>query len=176
MKFDLLECKINAALDELIQNECILLKNKVHERAICHKLGKYIEDCFKEYDVDYEYDRNTESLDKVKYIYEIEYEYGQIITNAKQIIPNIIVHKREVNSENLLLIEVKKSNSKKSKKDLDEIKLKSATSKVLSNISYQYGLFINLGVESNTGYYELVWYKDSKEIKRVSIEKEDLYT
>lgn len=65
------------------------------------------------------------------------------ITN-RAVFPDIIVHKRGINTENILIVEVKKSTSKVPF-DYDFIKLKAYTSNYYGNdLNYQLGVFIEL--------------------------------
>lgn len=67
----------------------------VHEQAISFRIAHYLAKIFKYYDVDCEYNKN---IDKYKEI------------DGGKIRPDIIVHKRGNNENNLLFIEVKKDN------------------------------------------------------------------
>ncbi|QUH27787.1 hypothetical protein [Vallitalea guaymasensis] len=167
MNILIIEKYIILALNELMEKEHVLLKNNVHERAISYKLGTYIEKYFPSYNIDCEYDRNAKAIEDKKIIYEIECEYGEKKSMPKKIIPDIIIHQREENYRNLVIIEIKKSCSKKTSQEQDEVKLKAATTKVLSNLGYKYGLFILIGVKEDIGSYQLIWYENGVKTREV---------
>ena len=134
---DRIEQIVNECIDELIQNDLCLLQNDVSERAITHKIAVYLQDRIPNLNVDCEYNRN--------------FELGRFVSkrlaipkfNGKKTIrtyPDIIAHHRMTNDENLLVIEVKKGNSKVSH-DLDQEKLRAFTDKS-NNYNFMYGVFI----------------------------------
>lgn len=90
--------KLIFALGQLYRNDFLLIDRECCERSIVFRLGIYLNDIFEKngFDVDCEYNKNgnnPKSLESRKYNY-----------------PDLIVHKRESNQENLLIIEVKTSN------------------------------------------------------------------
>jgi hypothetical protein len=129
------ENKINTALSLLRKNDYHLLKEDVNERSITHKLAIYLEQQFKDWDVDCEYNRNGH--DKK----ELDLGYEQICNDdehAKTVFPDIIIHHRG-KDENLIVIEVKKSTSQVSK--CFDIKKLIAFKKQLK---YQYAMFLEI--------------------------------
>lgn len=78
-----------------------LLEHDVNEKAMTHKVAEYLQTSFSDYNVDCEYNRNMELAKQLN------------LTNEDSAItyPDIIVHKRGSNDNNLLIIEAKKSNS-----------------------------------------------------------------
>lgn len=158
---------LNKALDWLYDNDHHLLNNSAHERSIAHCLAVHLKELFHEYDVDVEYDLDAEKtkgniggklkkeieileseLEKVKIL--IKYssdesikEYSDVLI-PKSVYPDIIIHKRQTNQDNLLIIEIKKSLNNNSKAiHLDKIKLQKYTN---SHLKYQLGAYINLSV------------------------------
>jgi len=110
-----LEILIRNCINELIVNDKYLFQNDVHEQAItsrlaCYILQKMLPRSSGGWDVDVEYNRNCHLPKKL-----------HTVNNIK---PDIIIHRRglnnnqEMESNNLLIIEVKK-NPKSIDIDLD---------------------------------------------------------
>ena len=96
---------IISSLFELIKNDKYLLEWKLKEECINHKLASYINSilpyyCHEDqrYDVDIEYDKNYADLKEAR----------MPDGTRRYIRPDIIVHNRGTNLENLIAIEVKK--------------------------------------------------------------------
>jgi hypothetical protein len=166
--------KLSIALDKLYVKDWYLLKNKVHERTITHKLAEYLQELFPDYDVDCEYDYNIENPDGnfKKQFHTLEhFDYDASLSILKQLrtddwseievmeaidcirtrnfYPDIIIHKRGTNSQNLLIIEAKKNNIKT---DFDEVKLKAYTerdSSMGNYLKYCSGVLIVFSVGDN---------------------------
>ena len=141
-----IEEKVNLALDIFYVKDKYLIDNDIHERSMTHKLAIYLEELFKEYDVDCEYNKN---ISESKKIHDIESEIQKIRKIEKDeykdsvvVFPDITIHKRGNKLKNLLVIEVKKDNAtKNNKEEIDILKLKAYTSK---DLNYRYGIYINL--------------------------------
>ncbi len=81
------------------KQDSFLLKNKVNERSVSHKLGEYLQQQFPDWNVDCEYNKKgdaTKILDGMA-------ECRDSLTDL--VYPDIIVHKRDTN-ENLLIVEM----------------------------------------------------------------------
>ena len=95
-----LEKVITQALDELYTRDYYLLEHKLHERSIVFRYAHYLQniiDCyeeFKDYNLDLEYNRNGNNPKHIP-----------IRDNGA--IPDLIIHKRGSNKDNLLIIEFK---------------------------------------------------------------------
>lgn len=132
---------MNVELDKLIinslneyQKDKIQLPNDINERASVFRIGHYLANIiendgyFESYHVDVEYNRD---LDSVKTLDKI------------MIIPDLIIHERGTNSNNLVAIEFKKNkDSKKDKEKLEKL--------INSNYGYNYKnvyfIIINKGI------------------------------
>lgn len=158
-----IEILVNNALDRLYYNDRYLLEHDVNELSITHKLARYLEDIFFYYDVDCEYNRigdiakrlNRNLYEKYKGI--LGYKIDNILkekNNDKLAKPDIILHKRGRNDQNLLAIEVKKSDNKDD--NYDRLKLIIYTDKDYG-LNYKYGLFIKLDKDN-----KLCWFSDGK--------------
>jgi hypothetical protein len=119
------EIRIIHATEKLVKKDQSLLKNDVNERSITHKLAQYLEEEFPGWDVDCEYNRVGEDL-VIKRMKRLDMDDERCRTDdthARTVYPDIIVHHREKEDENLLVIEAKKK-SNPSGIDRDEGKLK----------------------------------------------------
>jgi len=126
-----------------------LLEIKVNERTITHKLAVYLQQNFPEFNVDCEYNRLE---DKVKKIELPKDKINWDDTEAKTVFPDIIIHKRGIQEDNLLVIEVKKSSNINSG-DFDRMKLHTF---LQEPYSYAYGLFLRIDLDGEND--ELEWF------------------
>lgn len=94
------------ALRLLFANDAFLLEANVAERAIAAKLAGYLEQYFPAHQVDVEYNRH--GLDSKM----IELPENCRGGGRKLIYPDIIVHQRGNDDENLLVIQVKKETNR----------------------------------------------------------------
>lgn len=91
---------INKSLDRLYIKDEELFTNDLCERCLAFRFGLYFyqimqEEKNSEYDIDMEYNRHYENM-----------KYTQKLKNGTY--PDLIVHKRNTNKKNLLVIEFKK--------------------------------------------------------------------
>ena len=140
------------SLEDLITYDLILLQNDVSERAITHKLAGHIQKRVPNLDVDCEYNRDVTqgdykpkmlrvpSREELQNVVE-NYNLDELISISTY--PDIIVHRRGSNAENLLVIEVKKQNSS-IRHDHDVEKLSAFTDHEANQYRYKYGVFILL--------------------------------
>lgn len=96
---------MESSLSRLIEKDIELIDRRVKEECINHRLAIYIGKYFRQFcaqrngcTVDLEYDKN---MDREKQVYD---ENGNLIT----IRPDILLHKRGSNDNNLIAIETKK--------------------------------------------------------------------
>jgi hypothetical protein len=151
--------KLNTALDKLYVKDWYLLEKSVHERSITHKLAEYLQVLFPDYDVDCEYNNDIdkrktfisndamsklkEELKKIDLNPESKNLLEEIKKLSKNFYPDIIVHKRNTNKHNVLIIEAKKDNTDTS---FDEVKLTAMTQ---NHYNYQLGVSIILSTNAN---------------------------
>ena len=112
----------------------------VSERSIAHKLGCYLSNLINEYNVDCEFNRNLDAVKKI---------------GKDDVIPDIVIHKRGSNKDNLVVIEVKPWwNHKKEDFINDENKLLYLTD---SNYQYKYKYGLSLIIKGKTDdiYYKI---------------------
>ena len=106
---------VEKALDKVYQEQKYLIENRVHERSIVFWFGIYFYELlknseFKDYDLDFEYNRNFDDVKRTKH-------------SVNGIYPDIILHKRGSNKHNLLAIEFKTwwSDRDKFNKDIEKL-------------------------------------------------------
>jgi hypothetical protein len=149
MKIEELDIDVRELLDQFIIDEKELLEVDVSEQAISSSLSKKMELFSRGWNVDCEYNRDLSSVKKLKYALS---ESGNI--EERNVIPDIIIHKRKTN-HNLLAVEVKKvSNTENRFKD--ESKLKAFR----EQLGYKYTLFVDFKTGSNPKISSLVFLKN----------------
>ncbi|OUJ18891.1 hypothetical protein AMET1_0542 [Methanonatronarchaeum thermophilum] len=165
--------KTGNALQTLFKKDKFLLKEKTNERTITHKLASHLQKEFTNYNVDVEYNKMTENREQTtkkikinKQTEEQENCWGEIKiddTDAKTVYPDIIIHKRNTDT-NLIVIEVKKSNNPNKKCDIAKLQA------YKNDLEYTSCIFLKLKVgkekEKNTDYIE-----EAIEIKKGKSEK-----
>lgn len=153
-QFDIKET-LEEALFELYRNDYLLIKNKCCERSIVFRLGLYLANSLAVYelDVDCEYNKNGE---KPKSLGNKRFNY-----------PDIIVHKRGSNENNILIAEVKTPRDTRPKDfHNDTVKLKGFTQEV----AYLYRWGVHIYISATT--CSLVWYthEGTQEVCKYKIE------
>ena len=122
---------IERALKELIRRDVGLIHRKVKEECINHRLACYLErflsEYRSEYSVDLEYNKNYNDPKKI-IIDENK--------NIKAIRPDIIIHERETNANNLIVFEIKKNYT-------DRHDLKKIKGLLRNPYKYKYGCLIS---------------------------------
>ena len=146
---DELERIVNSSLMKLRSLDKKLLEIKVNERTITHKLAVYLQQNFPEFNVDCEYNRFKDIVKKIKLPNE---RINWNDTEAKTVFPDIIIHKRGIEEDNLLVIEVKKSSNDNSG-DFDRIKLHAF---LQEPYNYAYGLFLRIDLDGEND--DLEWF------------------
>lgn len=127
------------ALEELLQEEFELFDLDANERSMTHMLAKRLESWFPGYSVDCEY--NREGIEPKALLLggtckpPIDWDSTDLCSgDAKTVFPDIIVHKRG-SSENLLVIEAKKSTDKS--RCHDKIKLQEYKRQLGFRVAFQ---------------------------------------
>lgn len=162
---DILNKLLNDAISDLYKFDSYLIRHmdisgdgteNIHlsERSIVFRYGIYLQDkikntIFKNYNIDCEYNRNI----------DLEKKYHDNNGKVLGCYPDIIIHKRGTNDDNLLVIEIKtwwNTNT-----EHDEDKLRDLT-KQTSDYRYEYGLSITLGKDENS--VKMKWFQNGREI------------
>jgi hypothetical protein len=100
-----MEKAVEDAVRLLFKNDALLLENNVAERAIAAKLAQYLVPYFPGHQVDVEYNRHGLESNKVDLP---EYCRGG---GKKLILPDVVVHQRGHDDENLLVVQIKKETN-----------------------------------------------------------------
>ena len=156
--------KIKTGTSEFIQDQHELMERNLGEPLLSGKLFGYFEPLFPEFNVDPEYNgdidkpNDRKALDIARNrIEDVKKEVND--KNKYYLKPDIIIHIRGTNKNNLAVIEVKKDNSDPNKVRYDEIKLEHLTINYLGNhYNYKIGVLIILGTGKNTGKVDYRMY------------------
>lgn len=103
MEIEEIESKIYASLEAMYENDEALLVLNANERTISAKIACYMFPMFPSHNVDVEYNRHGINPKRLEYGNECKENENSLI------LPDIIVHERGNDSNNLLVIEIKKS-------------------------------------------------------------------
>ena len=144
--------KIKQALNLFYKKDKYLIDNNAHERSISHKLAEYLRPMFPDYNVDCEYDLHGDELKTLKGIKECFKR-----KKTERILPDIIIHERGPDVNNLAVIEIK---SRTKATDCDIRKLELMTLKD-GQFRYDYGFLIQFS-KSRVGC-QLKLYADGSE-------------
>ena len=148
--------KVKTALRLLRELDSFLLEADTNERTISHKLAEYLQKEFPDYNVDCEYNRHGYDIKKLGNLKVPNGNLSWDEPEAKTIFPDIIVHKRNTDENNFLVIEIKKSSNKKGLQ-FDIEKLVALTAE---EYQYRFGLFLIISM--NRTFDSLVWYSDGE--------------
>jgi hypothetical protein len=101
-----MEQMILEAIQQLFRNDGFLMEADAHERTIAARLARYLEGYFPHHQVDVEYNRHG-----------LESKMVNLPQNCrgggeKLIFPDVIVHQRGHDGENLLVIQLKKETNR----------------------------------------------------------------
>ena len=127
-----IEEKLETAIHKLFAQDAFLLEHGANERAVSHKLAEYLQELFSEYNVDCEYNRHGFKIKTLDEISECRNKKTELV------LPDILVHKRGNDSDNLIVIEINTSNKDNS---CDLRKLELFTSQE-GTYKYTIGFFI----------------------------------
>jgi hypothetical protein len=135
---------VRRALKNLFARDNELLERNVAERAIAAKLAGYLAQRFRRHDVDVEYNRHG--------IDPKDVDLPRSCRDRKNalIVPDIIVHRRGTDTENLLVIEIKKGTNRESR-DCDRAKIIA----MKRELGYQHGALIVLPAGEGTKKQDL---------------------
>ncbi len=142
--------KVEIALGMLLKNDAFLLEHDVNERSISHKLAEYLQQLFPDYNVDCEYNWQVDdpcykelsfTSEEEKQFYTKTDEEKIKDKNAHTVYPDVIIHQRGHNRDNLLIIEMKKTSNKDERaRERDKLKLK----KYKDKFSYEFILSLDI--------------------------------
>ncbi len=141
-----LKKKIKKCIDEFYLNESDLLERKNYEVTISSKFAQYLFMEFPKYDVDCEYDKH---INKEKKVDELN----------RNVRPDIVIHKRGTDKNNLVYIEIKTDHNTQSRED-DYNKIKAMTKQ---NGEYRYLLGAFIEFSKNKKDLIVKYFRDGEE-------------
>lgn len=84
--------------------------------------------------------------------------------------PDIIIHTRNTNKNNLLVLEVKKDSNLKRNKEFDLLKLEHMTIDYNNNhYNYRVGAAITFGTKANAGEYTIRFFQNGIQCEREAL-------
>jgi hypothetical protein len=121
--WSVVEPRLKAAIARVLECDSVLLEDRTGERCIAHRLAFYLEDEFRGWHVDCEFNRQGEEGDRSTK--RVSTSAGLPESRAGQgsvdVTPDIIVHLRR-KKRNLLAVEVKPSDSAEIPKDREKLR------------------------------------------------------
>jgi hypothetical protein len=127
---------VESAIDELIEKQPELLALDVTERALSHHLAIHMRERMPAHlDIDVEYNRHGADPKRLQLPRRDALDRE---LRATTVFPDIIVHKRNTDENNLLVLEMKKPGENI---DYDELKLRAFR----EELGYRYGAHVILG-------------------------------
>jgi len=139
-----IKSRLISALQMLVKKDSHLLTVDANERSITHRLAVYLEGLFPGWDVDCEYNRNLET---VKRLSVFKKHIDNDNDHGSSVFPDIIIHHRGPNGENLVVIEAKKSSNPSRHMD-DTCKCDRCKLKCLKDeLGYQFAYFLEIPVK-----------------------------
>lgn len=171
-KYEELKHLFELANKEFLKNEKDMIERDISERTLCGSLMKYLHEeknktVYKKYYVDVEYNRNCHESKKIKH------SQGNIST----INCDLIFHSRGniKEKDNLIALEMKKSNARSEAKEKDKERLKSLTSDSYNGIwkqnkeslpkyvcGYELGIFYEIDIRREKIFIE--YYKNGQKV------------
>lgn len=118
--------KVAASIAALFEVDGALFEVEINEPTISSRLAHFLRQQFPEWDVDCEYNRDGHKVKTVA---------------GRRVIPDVIVHRRRT-QDNLLVVEVKKSTTRKP----DAIDIAKLEAFRTSHLQYHFGLFLKFVV------------------------------
>lgn len=97
---------VETACREVEKNDFSLLADSISEWAVAHRLAFYLEKHFPDYHVDCEYNRMPKNASAT---YAQDGHVPKRLQGEQQVRPDIVIHRRGENANNLLVIELKKA-------------------------------------------------------------------
>ena len=146
--------RLISAINLLISEDMELLKQDVHESSISGMMIEHLANSFDEFDYDIDTQYNKMILDNKLVRKQAEFLVSELPQSKQKktgvdtsesalrnILPDIIFHNRNSNTQNFMVIEIKKTTNKsKTAREWDILKLKTMTS---GRLNYSYGVFID---------------------------------
>lgn len=167
--------RLDDSITSVLENEFDILARGLNELNLTGHLTKYLTPHFEELTVDPEYNgdklkgNDRKALDIARNRM-IEVGIPPNETENYQLTPDIIIHQRNTNDNNLVVIEAKKDSNSKKRKDFDLLKLEHMTIDYFGNhYNYRIGVAIVFGTKKRAGEYEIYYYQDGIPTKRENL-------
>jgi hypothetical protein len=167
--------KLDSAIEQLLEKEHNILKRGLNELNLNGHLTKYLTPLFEEYHVDPEYNGDISKIRDRKELEIAKSRMNEIAIEPNKddlyiLTPDIIIHTRNTNDNNLLVLEIKKDSNSKKNKEFDLLKLEHMTIDYNGNhYNYRVGAAIIFGTRGNAGDYTIQFFQNG-----VPCEKENL--
>ena len=146
MKLDVIKRRINHCIEKIYENDSDLFDRNNYEVTISCKLAQYLFIEFKKFNVDCEYDKH---IDQEKYNSELN----------QNIRPDIIIHRRGTDQDNLVYIEIKTDHNTESR--LHDYEKIIVMTKQKGDYKYSLGLFIDFNRDKEK--LNIKYFEDGKE-------------
>lgn len=148
MEHDTLKARLEVAFEALIHNDSEILRMDAGERAITALLARYLQGVFPSHHVDAEYNRHGVEPKRLDVGSECEHNEDKLVC------PDIIIHHRGNDENNLLVSEIKKSTNR-SPRHCDRAKLHA----IKDEYNYLYAALIEIrtGIQDFDGTYNIEW-------------------
>ena len=154
---------VKCCIQTLRRRDKIILDINVNERTITHKLAEYLQQHLPEFNVDCEYNRYEDYQKRIRNVKDRARDMSNLNSNelaeliwenkdADTIYPDIIVHKRRSQENNILVIEVKKSSNL----DTGEFDKKKIEELMNRPYNYNFGLFLRIDLDGENDSLE--WF------------------
>lgn len=140
VKFEDIKKLVNASLEKFYKNDRDLIeisdeRDMVSERCMVFHIGGYMKN-------------KMNTLSKFQWA-DLDCEYNRDMENPKRmyediVVPDLLIHRRRSNKNNLLVIEFKKINAFEEDKKRDKKKLIYLTDQE-GRFKYNFGLYVELG-------------------------------
>jgi len=158
--------RLDNAIKQLLERENNILKRGLNELNLNGHLTKYLTPLFEGYDVDPEYNgdiakiRDRKELDIAKGRME-EIGINPSQDNVYSLTPDIVIHTRNTNENNLLVLEIKKDSNSIKNKEFDLLKLEHMTIDYMGNhYNYRLGVAIVFGTRVNAGTFTMQYFQN----------------
>lgn len=160
------EGRLLRALLKVRKYDSFLLKHDVHEISITHKLAIYLRSEFPRYNIDIEYNRHGRSTKRIP-PRTLEGEFNRTRNEPGDLVrPDIVIHKRDNDLSDLLVIEAKKQkwDDDIPQKDIDTLSwLTEPNNYGDHDFGYQHGLFLAFDGATRV---QMVWFHNGHEDAR----------
>jgi hypothetical protein len=138
------ENRLKIALGKLAENDGYLLENDLSERCIASRLAMYLQEQFREYSVDVEYNRDARAPKELFLPPECaNHPPGK----PRKVLPDIIVHRRGGQGPNVLVLEMKKGTNY-DRRDCDRKRVRAFQR---PPFNYEFGALIKCWTDAGAG-------------------------